>query len=142
MKKLVFGSAVHGCGEHWCMAGCSAGQRSASARRRSPMATNAPTNSPMATAEATVEPSPAATAGATDMTPAQAGKLAEKIAQAVQQISRGRRSRRFLSSQPDSRMEQVWRRFVVLIMHQITLFICGTHILNHCRSIFLTSEIT
>lgn len=41
----------------------------------------------MATAEATVEPSPAATVEATDMTPAQAGKLAEKIAQAVQQIS-------------------------------------------------------
>ena len=52
------------------------------------MATNVPpTNSPMATAEVTVEPSPAATAGVTDMTPAQAGKLAEKIAQAVQQIS-------------------------------------------------------
>lgn len=52
------------------------------------MATNVPpTNSPMATAEATVEPSPAATVEATDMTPAQAGKLAEKIAQAVQQIS-------------------------------------------------------
>ena len=52
------------------------------------MATNIPpTNSPMATAEATVEPSPAATVEATDMTPAQAGKLAEKIAQAVQQIS-------------------------------------------------------
>lgn len=52
------------------------------------MATNVPpTNSPIATAEVTVEPSPAATAGATDMTPAQAGKLAEKIAQAVQQIS-------------------------------------------------------
>ncbi len=41
----------------------------------------------MATAEATVEPSPAVTVEATDMTPAQAGKLAEKIAQAVQQIS-------------------------------------------------------
>ena len=52
------------------------------------MATNVPpTNSPMATAEVTVEPSPAATVEATDMTPAQAGKLAEKIAQAVQQIS-------------------------------------------------------
>ena len=52
------------------------------------MATNVPpTNSPMATAEATAEPSPAATVEATDMTPAQAGKLAEKIAQAVQQIS-------------------------------------------------------
>ena len=58
------------------MAGCSAKSMSVS-----------PTASPMATAEATVEPSPAATAGATDMTPAQAGKLAEKIAQAVQQIS-------------------------------------------------------
>ena len=65
------------------MAGCSAKTMSVS-----PMATNVPpTNSPIATAEATVEPSPAATAGATDMTPAQAGKLAEKIAQAVQQIS-------------------------------------------------------
>lgn len=42
-------------------------------------------NSPMATAEATAEPAPAATMEA--MTPAQAGQLAEKIAQAVQQIS-------------------------------------------------------
>ena len=58
------------------MAGCSAKTMSVS-----------PTASPMATAEATVEPSPAATVEATDMTPAQAGKLAEKIAQAVQQIS-------------------------------------------------------
>lgn len=39
----------------------------------------------MATAEATAEPAPAATMEA--MTPAQAGQLAEKIAQAVQQIS-------------------------------------------------------
>ena len=39
----------------------------------------------MATAEATADPSPAATSVA--MTPAQAGQLAEKIAQAVQQIS-------------------------------------------------------
>lgn len=69
------------------MAGCSAKTMSVSPTA-SPMATNVPpTNSPMATAEVTVEPSPAATAGATDMTPAQAGKLAEKIAQAVQQIS-------------------------------------------------------
>ena len=69
------------------MAGCSAKTMSVSPTA-SPMATSVPpTNSPMATAEATVEPSPAATAGATDMTPAQAGKLAEKIAQAVQQIS-------------------------------------------------------
>lgn len=69
------------------MAGCSAKTMSVSPTA-SPMATNVPpTNSPMATAEVTVEPSPAATAGVTDMTPAQAGKLAEKIAQAVQQIS-------------------------------------------------------
>lgn len=69
------------------MAGCSAKTMSVSPTA-SPMATNVPpTNSPMATAEVTAEPSPAATAGATDMTPAQAGKLAEKIAQAVQQIS-------------------------------------------------------
>ena len=69
------------------MAGCSAKTMSVSPTA-SPMATNVPpTNSPMATAEATVEPSPAATVEATDMTPAQAGKLAEKIAQAVQQIS-------------------------------------------------------
>ena len=56
------------------MVGCSANTVS-----------TAPTASPMATAEATAEPSPAATAEA--MTPAQAGQLAEKIAQAVQQIS-------------------------------------------------------
>ena len=59
------------------MAGCSAKTMSVSPTA-SPMATNVPpTNSPMATAEVTAEPSPAATAGATDMTPAQAGKLAE-----------------------------------------------------------------
>ena len=56
------------------MVGCSANTMS-----------TAPTNSPMATAEATAEPAPAATMEA--MTPAQAGQLAEKIAQAVQQIS-------------------------------------------------------
>ena len=56
------------------MVGCSANTVS-----------TAPTASPMATAEATAEPSPAATTET--MTPAQAGQLAEKIAQAVQQIS-------------------------------------------------------
>lgn len=85
-EKVVFGSAVHGCGERG-----DGGLLSENDERQptaSPMATNVPpTNSPMATAEVTAEPSPAATAGATDMTPAQAGKLAEKIAQAVQQIS-------------------------------------------------------
>ena len=63
------------------MVGCSANTVS-TAPTASPMATTAaPTHSPMATAEA----SPAATTEA--MTPAQAGQLAEKIAQAVQQIS-------------------------------------------------------
>ena len=67
------------------MVGCSANTVS-TAPTASPMATTAaPTHSPMATAEATAEPSPAATTEA--MTPAQAGQLAEKIAQAVQQIS-------------------------------------------------------
>ena len=61
------------------MVGCSANTMS-TAPTASPMTTTAaPTNSPMATAEATAEPSPAS--------PAQAGQLAEKIAQAVQQIS-------------------------------------------------------
>ena len=63
------------------MVGCSANTVS-TAPTASPMATTAaPTHSPMATAE----PSPAATTET--MTPAQAGQLAEKIAQAVQQIS-------------------------------------------------------
>ena len=63
------------------MVGCSANTMS-TAPTASPMTTTAaPTNSPMATAEA----APAATMEA--MTPAQAGQLAEKIAQAVQQIS-------------------------------------------------------
>ena len=67
------------------MIGCSANTVS-TAPTASPMATTAaPTHSPMATAEATAEPSPAATTET--MTPAQAGQLAEKIAQAVQQIS-------------------------------------------------------
>ncbi|MFR2494959.1 MAG: YhcN/YlaJ family sporulation lipoprotein [Christensenellales bacterium] len=67
------------------MVGCSANTMS-TAPTASPMTTTAaPTNSPMATAEATAEPAPAATMEA--MTPAQAGQLAEKIAQAVQQIS-------------------------------------------------------
>lgn len=67
------------------MVGCSANTVS-TAPTASPMATTAaPTHSPMATAEATAEPSPAATTET--MTPAQAGQLAEKIAQAVQQIS-------------------------------------------------------
>ena len=58
------------------MVGCSANTVS-TAPTASPMATTAaPTHSPMATAEATAA-----------MTPAQAGQLAEKIAQAVQQIS-------------------------------------------------------
>ena len=66
------------------MVGCSANTMS-TAPTASPMtATTAPTQSPMATAEATAEP-PAATMET--MTPAQAGKLAEKIAQGVQQIS-------------------------------------------------------
>ena len=68
------------------MVGCSANTVS-TAPTASPMATTAaPTHSPMATAEATAEPSPAATTGGR-LTPAQAGQLAEKIAQAVQQIS-------------------------------------------------------
>ena len=67
------------------MVGCSANTVS-TAPTASPMATTAaPTHSPMATGEATAEPSPAATTET--MTPAQAGQLAEKIAQAVQQIS-------------------------------------------------------
>ena len=62
------------------MVGCSANTMS-TAPTASPMTTTAaPTNSPMATAEATAEPAPAATMEA--MTPAQAGQLAEKIAQA------------------------------------------------------------
>ena len=61
------------------MVGCSANTVS-TAPTASPMATTAaPTHSPMATAEATAEPSPAATTET--MTPAQAGQLAEKIAQ-------------------------------------------------------------
>ena len=56
------------------MVGCSANTVS-----------TAPTASPMATTAAPTHSSPAATTAA--MTPAQAGQLAEKIAQAVQQIS-------------------------------------------------------
>ena len=68
------------------MVGCSANTMS-TAPTASPMTTTAaPTNSPMATAEATAEPPPAPKA-LEAMTPAQAGQLAEKIAQAVQQIS-------------------------------------------------------
>ncbi len=69
------------------MAGCSANTMSTSPTASPTTTTAAPTNSPMATMEATAEPSPAATAEAAGMTPAQAGKLAEEIAQAVQQIS-------------------------------------------------------
>ena len=67
------------------MVGCSANTVS-TAPTASPMATTAaPTHSPLAPADATAAPSPAATTET--MTPAQAGQLAEKIAQAVQQIS-------------------------------------------------------
>ena len=68
------------------MAGCSANTMGTSPTASPMTTTAAPTNTPMATMEPTAQPSPTVSAEAS-MTPAQAGKLAEKIAQAVQQIS-------------------------------------------------------